>query len=283
MPVTHVEITQLFVYPVKSMKGIALDQANLTSHGLSQDRRFMVVRSNGRFVTQREMSKLALIETGLEDDGVSLSRPGMGSITVPFNQADGEPVSSKVWKDDCETIDQGEEISRWLTQALEAEAPLRLVAMNPQFRRSLHQAVHLGNETSTYFADAAPFLVTNQSSLDALNAQLAANELETAPMNRFRPNVVISGLEPFAEHQVSRITADDYAFEFRYPCERCVIPTINQETAEKDSHMQPYKTLAGINHMPGNPKAAAFGENAILNPGDGETVSVGDQLVAEFR
>jgi len=157
------------------------------------------------------------------------------------------------------------------------------VTMNPQFRRSLHQSIHLGNETTTFFADAAPYLVTSQSSLDALNTELENNQLDTVPMNRFRPNVVVSGLEAFAEHRVKRIAADNYAFEFRYPCERCVIPTINQETAEKNPHMQPYKTLAGINHMPENPRAAAFGENAILNPGDGETISVGDSLAVEFQ
>lgn len=282
MPVTHAEITHLFVYPVKSLKGIAVDHAELTSHGLSHDRRFMVVRSNGRFVTQREMSKLALIETCLNGDGIILSRPGKGSISVPFNHFDGQPVSSKVWKDDCEAIDQGEEISRWITQALESEAPLRLVTMNPRFRRSLHQAVHLGSETSTFFADAAPYLVTSQSSLDALNSELGARGLGTVPMNRFRPNVVIKGLEPFAEHRVARITAAHYAFEFRYPCERCVIPTIDQDTGEKDPRMQPYKTLAGINHMPENEKAAAFGENTILKSGEGEQVAIGDKLTVEF-
>jgi len=283
MPVTHVEITHLFVYPVKSMKGIALERSELTAYGLSHDRRFMVVRSNGRFVTQRELSKLALIETGLDGDGVLLARPGKGSITVPFNRADGQPISSKVWKDHCETTDQGEEISRWLTQALESETPLRLVTMNPQFRRSLHQSVHLGSETSTFFADAAPYLVTNQSSLDALNSELAAKGLDTVPMNRFRPNVVVNGLDQFAEHRVSRISADKYAFEFRYPCERCVVPTINQDTGEKHPQMQPYKTLAGVNHMPDNEKAAAFGENAILKTGERESVSVGDRLTVEIR
>jgi uncharacterized protein YcbX len=278
-----VEITHLFVYPVKSTRGIALDHAGLTLLGLEHDRRFMVVRPNGRFVTQRDIPQLALIETRLGADGIELSRTGKGSITVPFDGRDGEAISTRVWKDECKTIDQGDEISQWLTQALDSETPLRLVAMDPGFRRSLHQAERLGSESTVLFADAAPYLVTNQRSLERLNAELTDKGLDAVPMNRFRPNIVIRGLEAFAEHKVTGIASESYSLAFGYPCERCVVPTIDQETGEKHPQMQPYKTLAAINPMPDNPRAPAFGENAVLRSGAGETVSVGDRLVVDFR
>ena len=279
---TQLEITSLTVYPVKSMKGIALESARLTARGLCHDRRFMVVRSNGRFVTQRELSRLALIHTELDADKLLLARPGFGSITVPLDVTGGSPISSKVWKDSCETIDQGEVIAEWLTHALESEEPLRLVSMNPEFNRSLSKAVFLGTGTTTFFADAAPYLVANQSSLDKLNSELTTNGLDPVPMNRFRPNIVVKGLNPFEEHQVIQLTGHDYTLALRYPCERCVVTTIDQDTGRRDPQMQPFKVLAGINPMPENRKAPAFAENAVLKTGEGQQIRVGHKLQAQF-
>ena len=282
IPVTQLKITQLTIYPVKSMKGIALESALLTSSGLNHDRRFMVVQSNGRFVTQRDNSRLALIQTELDADGLLLARPGFGSITIPMDQTGGSPISSKVWKDRCETVDRGEEVSQWLTGTLESEEPLRLVSMDPGFKRSLSKAVFLGTDTSTYFADAAPYLVANESSLQKLNTELVADGADAVPMNRFRPNIVVSGLKPFAEHNVIQVTGPDLALGFCYPCERCVVTTINQDTGQRDSRKQPFRTLARINPMPENPRAPAFAENAVLKSGEGQVIRVGDLLRAEF-
>lgn len=281
MLVTQLEVTSLFIYPVKSLRGIELESTRLTLRGLDHDRRFMVTRTNGRFVTQRDLSTLALIHTGLADGGLVLSRHGFGSVRVPFERFDGRPIESKVWNDPCETIDQGEEIAEWLTRAAESEAPLRLVAMNPDFTRSLNKSEILGSETTTFFADASPYLVANLASLDRLNSELGTKSLDSVPMNRFRPNIVVKGLAPFAEHQVSTINGPDYSLALRYPCERCVVTTINQETGERDPQKQPFKTLAGINPMPGNQKAPAFAENAILKSGEGRRIAVGDLLRAD--
>jgi uncharacterized protein YcbX len=272
------EISGLTIYPVKSMKGIALDSAELTPHGLGNDRRFMVVRANGRFVTQRDLSRLALVHTSLDDVGVVLSMEGHGSVTVPFVAVDGEHIHTKVWGDKCETVDQGEDISRWLTSALESSVTLRLVRMAPGFIRPQSRAEDLGEMTTTHFADAAPFLVANESSLEVLNQALDKRGHSPVPMNRFRPNITVTGMAPFAEHETSQLRTENYRLKFCHPCERCVVTTINQTTAEKDPGWQPFNTLREINPVPGKKPAPAFGQNATLASGKGLTIALGDQL-----
>lgn len=273
-----VEITQLTIYPVKSMKGIGLDRATLTPRGLEHDRRFMVVRENGRFVTQRDLPRLALVHTALEEEGVVLSMDGHGNITLPSDNTAGERILTNVWGDPCEALDQGEEISRWLTQALRSDIPLRLVRMAPDYVRPQTQPENLGADTHTFFADAAPFLVAGESSLARLNAELEARGHHTVPMNRFRPNIVVRGLEPFAEHAAGGLECDRYGLKFCHPCERCVVTTIDQSTAEKDPGWQPFNTLRDINPAPGKKPAPAFGQNAILLAGDGQAIYRGERL-----
>ena len=275
---TTLKITGLFIYPVKSMRGIALQQAQLTDKGLAHDRGWMVVRSNGRFVTQREIPQMALVHTALDQSGLVLSMKGHGSIKAPLGSFDGDRIKVRVWDDACEAVDQGEGPSRWLTKALGSEASLRLVRMNPGFRRSQRKPDILGEDTSTEFADAAPFLLANEASLERLNTVLKSNALKSVPMDRFRPNIVIQGLEPFAEHQLAELSGNNYQFKLCAPCQRCIITTINQDTAEKDFQGQPFKTLQTINPMPGNKKAPAFAQYAILSNGDRQYIRVGDQL-----
>jgi uncharacterized protein YcbX len=282
-PMTTVAVTGIHVYPVKSMRGISLEEAILTPKGLARDRQWMVAEPDGRFVTQRDNSKLALLDTRLDDNGVTLSMPGHGSITVPHEKHDGERVVTRIWKDACEDVDQGRDISAWLTRALASEKPLRLLAMSPGFTRPLHKAPMLGEGTTTGFADAAPFLVANEASLDELNTRLESAAIPAVPMNRFRPNIVISGLQAFAEHRLQSLVAPDYQLDMRYPCERCVVTTIDQETAVRHPQAQPFKTLAEINPMPGSKRAPAFAENAVLAHGNLQKIAVGDQLRAVFR
>jgi uncharacterized protein YcbX len=273
-----VEVTGLTIYPVKSMKGIDLKKAELTSAGLQHDRRFMVVRSNGRFVTQRELPRLSLIQTALADNGIRLSLPTHGETTLPYEPRGGEPVLTKVWGDVCQAVDEGDEASRWLTSALESDREFRLVRMAPGFERLQGKPDELGPETSTFFADAAPFLVVNESSLEALNTELQSRGFTQVPMNRFRPNIVVRGLEPFAEHKQAGLQHSAYALNFCHPCERCVVTTIDQDKAEKDPAWQPFKTLRDINPMPGKKPAPAFGQHATLRNGSQALISLGDQL-----
>lgn len=275
-------VTGLVVYPVKSMRGIAHDSAVLTPLGLEHDRRFMVVRTDGSFVTQRDTPLMALVHTALEAGGVVLSRDGFGRIFVPFDGAPGETVHTRVWKDECETTDQGEVVSRWLTEALESTERLRLVRMADGFRRRGNKPGKLGANTHTLFADAAPFLVANEDSLAGLNMELVAQGHAAVPMNRFRPNVVIAGLEPFAEHSGDTLAGESWALRLRYPCKRCLVTTIDQDTAVKNAAREPYNTLCDINPVPGaENRAPAFGQNATLAAGQGRTIRVGDPITTK--
>ncbi len=273
-------ITGLHIYPVKSMKGISLEKAPLTAKGLENDRRWMVVDMDGRFVTQKDIPQLALINTSLVDNGVMLSLPGSGETLVPFSMHHGDSVKTNVWGSHCEAIDQGQQVSKWLTAALENETPLRLVRMHPGFQRSTRKARVMGQETSTVFADLAPYLLAGEASLDRLNSELASSGHQPVPMDRFRPNIVIRGLEPFAEHKLQGVCSNDYALTMRLHCERCVVTTIDQETASKDPHQQPFKTLKAINPMPDKKAGPAFGHYATLSGGDGAIISLGEPLQA---
>lgn len=279
---TDVRITGLSIYPVKSMKGIDVSEARLTAKGLEHDRRYMVVRPEGQFVTQRDLPRLALIHTALEGGQILLSRTGFGAIQIPPGNEPGELIHTRVWGDHCETTDLGDDIARWLQSALETDDSLRLVRMREGFRRPQNQAELLGENTTTYFADAAPFLVANEASLQTLNEHLEAAGHQAVPMNRFRPNIVVKGLEAFAEHRLGMLQGDDFSLGLRHPCERCVVTTIDQSTAEKDPARQPFKTLREINPMPGKKPAPAFGHNAILLHGEQSTLKTGTHLTGYF-
>jgi uncharacterized protein YcbX len=284
MNMITVEITSINVYPVKSMRGVSMDSALLTRKGLACDRAWMVVRSNGRFVTQRDLPLMALLDTALDNEGLTLGREGYGSIRIPFNAPTGAAVHTRVWKDECETLDLGREISRWLTAALESPEHLRLVRMAPGFLRPQGQPENLGAATTTRFADAAPFLVASESSLQRLNRELESSGHNPVPMNRFRPNIVIRGLAAFDEHRVKSLDAPGYRLDFCHPCQRCVVTTIDQSTAERDSGGQPFKTLCALNPMPGKKRAPAFAHNAILGRAgsDDQRIRCGDAPEVRF-
>lgn len=269
------QLTGLYVYPVKSMQGIALGEATLTAKGLLHDRIWMVVRPDGRFVTQRGLASLARVHTVLGPDGVELSVEGHGAITLPFAARQGAKVATSVWGDRCEAIDEGPRVSGWLTGAVESPEPLRIVRMAAGFRRPQGHPERFGTKTTTHFADRAPFLVANEASLDALNYELATQGHDPVPMNRFRPNVVVRGLEPFAEHTIGQLEGDGWRIRMVDACERCLVTTIDQQTARRHPEREPYMTLRRINPAPGSKSAPAFAQNATLDAGEGLRISVG--------
>ncbi len=277
---SQITVSELYIYPVKSLRGISLQQSLLSSEGLQHDRRWMVVRENGRFVTQREWPALALIQTALREDGVELSREGFGSHKLLFNATAGANVSSKVWSDAVETTDEGDAASAWLSAATGCTYPLRLVRMAAGFSRQHSDADRFGSENATHFADASPYLLANQASLEALNIELQTRGHSPVPMNRFRPNIVVQGLPAFAERNVDLLAGKSFEFSLRDACERCVVPTIDQQTAIKHAKMEPFKTLAEINPMPGK-KTPAFAENSVLSFGAGQMIRLGDELQAQ--
>lgn len=272
-------VTALHVYPVKSMQGIALEAAVLTPRGLLHDRVWMVVGPDGRFVTQRNQARLGLVHTRLEDQCVVLSLEGHGSVTLPHEAVDGEGITTQVWGDTCETVDQGLAASEWLTRALDSPVKLRIVRMAPGFRRPQNRPARYGADTTTHFADSAPLLVASEDSLAELNRALAGQGHAPVPMNRFRPNVVVRGLEPFAEHRAAALAGPGWRLRLADPCERCLVTTIDQATAVRDPSREPFLTLRRINPAPGPKPTPAFGQNAVLADGAGRRIAVGDALV----
>jgi uncharacterized protein YcbX len=273
-------LSGLYVYPVKSLKGIPLQEAELTGKGLLHDRRWMVVRPEGRFVTQREEPRLALVHTRLDERGATLWREGHGSVFLPFAGEGGARIQTRVWGDDCEAEDVGEEAARWLTAAVGSDTPYRLVRMAAGFQRPPHAGARFGAGTIIDFADAAPLLVTFEASLEVLNRELQAGGHAAVPMNRFRPNLVIGGLEPFAEHGLTRLAGDGWEISLVDRCERCLVPTVDQQTGVRDPAREPYMTLRRINPMPGPKGGPAFGVNARVASGTGRRIAVGAAVAA---
>lgn len=278
-----IRITGLHVYPVKSMRGIALNMATLTARGFLHDRIWMVVDSSGRFVTQRSEARLALVSTRLDDSGVVLSLAGHGSVHLPIDGAGGDTLTTSVWGDSCMVVDEGERVSRWLTNGLGSKQALRIVRMAPGFTRPQSRPERFGAHTTTWFADSAPFLAVNEASLDELNRALMLSGHAPVPIDRFRPNVVLGGLAAFAEHDLGTVSGGHWRLGLVDRCERCVVTTIDQRTAAQDPEREPWQTLRRINPAPGPKRLPAFGQNAVLESGEGQRIALGDRVAVSPR
>ena len=199
---TEVAVCGLFVYPVKSCRGIALSSAVLTERGLAHDREWMVVGGDGRFLSQRELPRLSLVDTRITSDSLSLSAPGVGSISVPLADG-GTKAAVTVWRDTVQAIDQGAEPASWLSTYLGREA--RLVRFDPGTKRYCNPDYAGDSGAHTGFADAYPLLVLSEASLADLNRRLAL----ALPLDRFRPNVVLRGVEAYDEDHRAAIAVGD--------------------------------------------------------------------------
>ncbi|WP_461534633.1 MOSC domain-containing protein [Spongorhabdus nitratireducens] len=259
-------MSQLAVYPVKSTRQIALQQCELDAFGLRNDRRWMVVTPEGQFLTQRQLPQMVLIDVQLTDNGISLQAPDMSllDVAVPvLNPAGTREVL--VWNDTVEALDAGDRAAVWLSGFLQRDC--RLVYMpDSTFRQVDPRYAETGQRTG--FADGFPLLLISEASLEGLNSKLES----PVPMARFRPNLVISGCEPHAEDSWKRIRIGEVEFSLAKPCTRCVIPSINTDTAEKDSRM--LKVLAGYRRD--ERKRVIFGMN-LIHSGLG-SITVGDKV-----
>lgn len=248
-------ISGLFIYPIKSLGGIEMESAQLTDRGFQYDRRWMLIDYSGRFLTQREHPVMALLQVKLESHVLRVFHkkdPG-AYIQIPLEQQDGEQVSVTVWEDTMPAHLAGPNFDTWFSQQL--KMPCRLVYM-PDFCRREVDPDYAHNKEITSFSDAYPLLLIGQASLDDLNTRLAV----PVPMNRFRPNMVVEGWEPYEEDTIRKFSIGDVAFEAVKPCARCVLTTINQDTAEKGK--DPLKTLASYRSR--NNKVL-FGQNLLYN------------------
>ncbi len=272
-------ISQLYIYPVKSLAGIAVDSITVTAQGLAHDREWMIVDDSGRYITQRELPQMARIQVALTDKGIRLAHPTADDLLVPNPPPDTPVEQVRVWKDFCLAQAAGPSVHRWLNEILDYRQDLRLVRFAPGFIRP-GMPERFGDAT-TRFADAAPFLIVNQHSLDALNLHLHREGLNSVDMRRFRPNIVATGIPAFAEHAMSQLQLRDspLRWELCDACQRCSIITVDPDTGERTPQIVPFKQVTAINPAPGNPRAPAFGINARLLAGAGTHISVGSPVI----
>ncbi|MBE9114345.1 MOSC N-terminal beta barrel domain-containing protein [Lusitaniella coriacea LEGE 07157] len=258
-------VTGLFIYPIKSCRGIQLQQAEVTPKGFMWDREFMVVDEKGLFLTQRKHPNLARVNVQIEGDYISLSTDENRVPPLQFQPtSNGKAIEVTVWRSHLRAIDQGDAVAAWFQTVLNTQENFRLVRQSPDDPRFVNPKYALqGNETVS-FADGYPFLLVNTASLANLNQRLERayqNDSQTVPMNRFRPNIIVDTDLPFAEDTWDSIQIDRVIFDLVKPCDRCIIITTNQTTGERNPNREPFKILSSFRSVP---KAGIlFGENMI--------------------
>jgi len=272
-------IAALNVYPVKSCRGIACERAEVTAQGLAvrgvRDREWLVVDTNGQFVTQREHPRLALVTVEASDGTIMLHVPDH----APFAPGpDGEIRDVRVWRAQLRGHDAGDEAAEALSAFLGAS--VRLVRFDDTRPRRVNPDYAGTTKATTLYADGYPVLVISQASLDDLNTRLASRGVAPLPMNRFRPNVVLDGFEAYEEDHIETLVAGDVALKLVKPCTRCEVTTTDQQTTRR-SH-EPLHTLSTY-RRDDRLAGVTFGMNAIVTGGAGTTLAVGDDVEATLR
>lgn len=273
-----INISSLWVYPIKSMSGICLEKSVITSKGLKYDRQWMLIDKNKHFITQRQFPKMALFNVSLNENGLSVEYPDIKGIFIPFidSQLDEyETLNVKVWNDYCDAISIDTEFDQWFSQVLGQECQLVYMPETTHRQVDTHYA---NNNQATMFADGFPFLLASDASLSDLNSRLQEKGNEAINMQHFRPNIVLTGCEPYDEDSWSHFKINSLLFDVVKPCTRCVITTINPCTGEKMGK-EPLATLYTYRKQGSQ---VIFGQNVLLSdPLTGEkdmTISVGDLI-----
>lgn len=271
---TQIVVQGLYIYPIKSCAGIALDQAQLTPRGLAQDRRWMLVNDKGRFVTQREQGRMALIKPVLREAGVQVTAPNMPPLTVAGTDQD-RPVTVTVWSDQCSAFDEGDAAAQWFSSFL--GLPVRLVRFDDAQQR-LSNRDWTGDATGfNQFSDGYPMLLIGTESLADLNTRLSA----PLPMNRFRPNLVLEGLPAYGEDDVYELHTDQWRLRVVKPCTRCKITTTDQSTGVSSS-TEPLSVLMKYRRNP-QLRGVTFGQNLVVISGADSELRVDQAVKIDYR
>ncbi len=288
-------IAGLYLYPVKSCAGIALEEALLTETGLDLDRAWMLVDAQGEFVSQREAPRLALVQPAFRRGGseLVLRAPGMLALHLRVDAVEA-PTRVRIWDDEVPAYDMGDIAAQWFTDFLSlnaqglprAAAPrLRLVRFDPEHRRLSDRQWTGGIEAPNQFSDGYPLLVLGQASLDGLNARLRARGQPAVDVRRFRPNIVLQGLQAHDEDRLRalRIETDQGVVELPLvkPCARCSIPDVDPDTGASSSAVG--DALQAYRQDPRLQGALTFGMNAIVGRGADALLRVGQAVSGDFR
>ena len=258
----------MFLYPIKGCRGIAVERATLTATGLEidgiGDREWVVVDEHGEFLSQRELPDMTLIETRLTSSTLRLKAPGMLQLEVPF-ASEGDVVNVTVWNDTVAAVTQGDVADAWFSRYLGQSC--RLMRFDPEARR-LSNVRYTGATSAPYkFADAFALLIASTASLTDLNARLSKRGIAPVGIERFRPNLVLAGIEAFEEDYVERITIGTLELRVVKPCVRCSVPNVDPATGETST--EPGDTLA-LYRDNARAGGVTFGVNAIVIRGDAE-------------
>lgn len=257
-------ITGIFIYPVKSLGGISLQSTSLCSTGLQYDRRWMLVNANGQFITQRDLKELCLFTVTMTGDYFTITYLQQ-CINIPLTLEEGELMTVTVWNDTVQAIAASNGINTWFSNQLQQS--VTLVYMPDTTHRGINPNHVIKNE-QVGFADGYPVLLIGEASLNLLQSKIE----EDIPMNRFRPNIVFSGNEAHEEDYWQYFTINNSTCRGIKPCKRCMVTTINQQTAI--SHAEPLKTLATYRKVD---SYILFGQNIAVPPAG--NISVGDEII----
>jgi uncharacterized protein YcbX len=268
-----ITVQELNIYPLKSARGIARSRVRLAGTGFEWDRHWMVIRENGTFLTQRTHPSLARIATELTADALILTCHGFEPLMLPLApRGPGRPV--RIWRDSCEGLDQGEEAGAWVSRIL--GEPVRVVRMPATPGRRANPDYAGPVPAPLAFPDAYPVLLCNRASLDDLNRRLP----EALPMERFRPNLVLDGLAPFAEDRLAAVEIGPITLTLVKPCTRCIIPSTDQRTGIRGLDPLPIMRTFRFNR---ELLGVTFGENAVITQGVGEVLERGAECRATYE
>jgi uncharacterized protein len=257
-------LSEINIYPIKSTKGISLQTALVERRGIQFDRRWMVVNEVGMFLSQRDQPRLALVSTAIESDALRVNAAGMAELVLPMTQKSNEILKVQVHEDVTSGLSAGEEAGRWFSNFLGVRC--RVVFMTEEIIRPVNPDYARDGDIVS-FADAFPLLLLSQASVDDLNTRLAV----PVPMNRFRPNIVVSGCGAYDEDRWKDIRIGTMVFHLMKPCGRCVTTTVDQATGIQGK--EPLATLSQYRKVGGN---VFFGQNVI--PEKRGTLHVGDAI-----
>ena len=281
-----IQVTDIYIYPVKSLKGIPLKEAETGLRGFKYDREWMITDSDYQFITQREIEAMATITVSITKDLLLMQSSKGNELKIDLNAKREESVQVSVWDDICDAYDEGETASYWLTDELGywKGKTLRLVRFCSDRKRPVPEQYLQGREAESSFSDQFPYLITTWDSLKKLNEGLRENGKEEVTMARFRPNIVVNDIASIENQTSLDLISQDghYEFGLRKPCKRCKITTINQDSGEIIDFKEPLATLTSLKFSSEN-YGAFFGQNAILLSDQECVVSVGDLLQTSMK
>ena len=278
-----ITLSAIYLHPIKSCAGIAVDEALLIETGLEFDRAWMLVRPDGEFTSQRELPRMALVQPKLRSNDLVLRAPGMLALHLALDRVEA-PCRVRVWRDELAAFDMGDLAAQWFSDFLGQR--LRLARYNPDARRLADAKWTGAIEAETAFADRFPLLVCSTASLAELNRRLAAAGHAPVTMQRFRPNLVLDGIadahgEDFIDELTIATDQGPVVLKLVKPCARCTIPDVDLLSAERGHAVA--DTLAGYRADPRVDGGLTFGMNAVIVSGFEHTLRVGASASATIR